>query len=641
MPLRRSSRLAGKPVPFPACSTLNQTKSERAAFLRQERKLERDIALLTYDVCDHLNWLPEEYFIEDLAVQHIVATMIGNRLLVPRDKISDRSVCAADLRSGRWAECGATLMLSGSPPPPSTKSFISSCSPEPFQTMSVVESPPIDVLSDSDDGVLLSNPTRPSASVHSVEPYITIVNPEPIYILSDSDDAALLPKPIRPSASVHSVEPKITIVNSESIYILSDSDDGALLPKPTRLSANVHSVEHNITTVNPESTGNKIWRPGRSPHIPAHSFTKYVTRFDSDSPAPETSSESDRNSGSRYTGSSGDAASRFDPDSPTTETSSESDGNSGSRYTGSSGGAASSTTETNSESGRDSASRFTGSSGDAALSSSLECNAGSSTLSVTSQLEDRYSQSRLRMRSRDSRLRSNPRHRNPQDYEEIVSKPSHGRLKLRAKRHRNPPSFRRHRMAPAARSLPSHRALRLKSSPGCSPTPSSYTRFRETPWLFAGETIFIRPPPSSTHGYDLAVCAVTTTDRDWFAPIAVRMMSFRSRTRRGATYFLPAITPVCTKSVADTMDNLVENERRIIKIEWDARDVTEERLGKSFVLDGELDAAYLELAHRELGESERPMTNISREDEGMSSSCKTLSHFASNFVQTGIPRMSL
>ncbi|KAJ3170438.1 hypothetical protein HDU87_008778 [Geranomyces variabilis] len=79
------------------------------------------------------------------------------------------------------------------------------------------------------------------------------------------------------------------------------------------------------------------------------------------------------------------------------------------------------------------------------------------------------------------------------------------------------------------------------------------------------------------------------------------MLTHRSRNHHGATYFLPADAPVCQRSVADTMDDLVENERRILKVEWDEGDIKVEMHGRSYFVDGKLDAAYLRIAHANWG----------------------------------------
>ncbi|KAI8586142.1 hypothetical protein BDZ88DRAFT_455258 [Geranomyces variabilis] len=478
MGVRRSSRLAGRPAPSPVATNPTAQTPEKTALLRQARNLERDIARSAYEICYHLNWLPDELFLQDTAVQHIAAMVVAERLLVPRDKESYDCVSRmpADLAGGRKADVATDSRPAASLP--NSSSFKTFCNAPP----------------------LLGAPEPSGATSH--------VNSRPIYLPSDSDSAGRAPFSRKKRLRRYCVP--------------SDSDSEDCISFPSK--PNLRSKR-------------------RPPQLTAPSFTSHAAknkiepiRIRSTSPSLDSgSSDSDSNSESSYVNSP-----------------------------------------------------------------SL---ASSSLPSITSSRKPIKSSVKSRTKTRSSRshvsdstggLRSALRLRKRQATE-WASRQCEVRPKRRyAKKSSNTPTS-------ARLHVPSAAALRLERTPARSATPTKFTRYRDTPWLQVGETIFLRPPSStntssSHHGYDLAICAAATCDRDWFAPIYVRMMKHRCRNHNGATYFLPSDAPVCKRSVADTMDDLVENERRILKVQWDDGDVRLEMHGKSYFVDSELDAAYLKIA---------------------------------------------
>ncbi|KAJ3161223.1 hypothetical protein HDU88_007396 [Geranomyces variabilis] len=480
MGVRRSSRLAGRPAPSPvAIKAINHTAQtpERAALLRQARNLERDITRSAYEICYHLNWLPEELFFQDTAVQHIAATVVAERLLVPRDKefYNCVSQTPADLAGGRKFDVATDSRPVASPPNSSV--FKTFCNEPP-----------------------LSRAPEPLGATSHVKS-------RPIYVPSDSDSAGRAPfsrkKRLRQNC-----------VPSDS-----DSDDCVSFP-----------IKRNLRSKR------------RPPQMTAPSFSSHAAKNKSEpigiatnSPSLDSgTSDSDANFELSYVNSPSMASSSLSPITSSRKS----------------------------------------------IKSSVK--ARTKTRSSRSRVSDSTGalRSALRLRKRQAT--------------KWVSRQCEVRPKCRcAKKSSNTPTSRF--------PVPSAAALRLEHSPARSATPSEYTRYRDTPWLQVGETIFLRPPSStntssSQHGYDLGICAAATCDRDWFAPIHVRMMTYRSRNHNGATYFLPSDAPVCKRSVADTMDDLVENERRILKVHWDDGDVKLEMHGKSYFVDYELDAAYLKIA---------------------------------------------
>ncbi|KAJ3148072.1 hypothetical protein HDU89_004917 [Geranomyces variabilis] len=476
MGVRRSFRLAGRPAPSPVATNPTAQTPERAALLRQARTLERDIARSAYEICFHLNWLPDEVFFQDTAVQHIAAMVVAEHLLVPRDKefYDCVSRMPADLAGGRKAAVATDSRPVASPPNSS-----------PFKTF--CNAPP-----------LLGAPSGATSHVSS----------RPIHLPFDSDSAGRAPFSRKKRLRQNCVP--------------SDSDN-----------------EDYVSFASKPDLRSKRWPP----QLTAPSFTSHAAKnkiepieIASNSPSLDSgNSDGDAHSESSYVNSPSMASSSASP-----------------------------------------------------ITSSRK----SIKSSVKSRVKTRSSRSRVSDSSGGLRSALRLRKRQATKW---ASRQYEVRPKRRcAKKSLNTPTSSRLR-------VPSAAALRLERTPARSATPTEYTRYRDTPWLQVGETIFLRPPSStktssSHHGYDLAICAVATCDRDWFAPIHVRMMTHRSRNHNGATYFLPSDSPVCKRSVADTMDDLVENERRILKVQWDDGDVKLEMHGKSYFVDSELDAAYLKIA---------------------------------------------
>ncbi|KAJ3178219.1 hypothetical protein HDU87_003771 [Geranomyces variabilis] len=139
------------------------------------------------------------------------------------------------------------------------------------------------------------------------------------------------------------------------------------------------------------------------------------------------------------------------------------------------------------------------------------------------------------------------------------------------------------------------RAARVDSPHEDSPTPAYPYRSRSTPFLFAGDTIFLQSPPLAPYAYDLAMCVAPLTDYHVDASISVRMLD-RSRpaTSTHITFFLPRNTPVRAVSLHDAMENMVDG--RLLKIQWERKDVRREEEGKTYFLERALDKAYTCLA---------------------------------------------
>ncbi|KAJ3172645.1 hypothetical protein HDU88_005975 [Geranomyces variabilis] len=139
------------------------------------------------------------------------------------------------------------------------------------------------------------------------------------------------------------------------------------------------------------------------------------------------------------------------------------------------------------------------------------------------------------------------------------------------------------------------RAARVESPHEGSPTPAYPYHSRSTPFLFAGDTIFLQSKPLASYAYDLAMCVAPLTDDHVDASISVRMLD-RSRpaTSTHITFFLARNTPVQTVLLYDAMENMVDG--RLLKIQWERKDVRKEEDGKTYFLERALDKAYTCLA---------------------------------------------
>ncbi|KAI8585743.1 hypothetical protein BDZ88DRAFT_455650 [Geranomyces variabilis] len=139
------------------------------------------------------------------------------------------------------------------------------------------------------------------------------------------------------------------------------------------------------------------------------------------------------------------------------------------------------------------------------------------------------------------------------------------------------------------------RAARVESPHEGSPTPAYPYHSRSTPFLFAGDTIFLQSKALASHAYDLAMCVAPLTDYHLDASISVRMLD-RSRpaTSTHITFFLARNTPVQTVLLYDAMENMVDG--RLLKIQWERKDVRKEEDGKTYFLERALDKAYTSLA---------------------------------------------